>query len=232
MIARWTGVNFPGGASYAGYAMAATSFLALAYTFDHAAHIRVSLFVSKAGRGRRAVELWCYTIAALATLFFAWHAIQANLTSVRFNDISQGRDATPLWIPQLFMSVGTVILAVAVLDHLFRLVLSDHRGVDPGDAEERWSTAWLASPKARIALVGGFLLTVYVAVALMTGFDRDATFLKIGVFLFVLFFLLGSGVWVGLALMGVAYMGMVGFTTRNPGSAMVITVWTGRAAGR
>ncbi|WP_236045141.1 MULTISPECIES: TRAP transporter large permease [Pseudooceanicola] len=60
----------------------------------------------------------------------------------------------------------------------------------------------------------------------MTGFDRDATGLKIGVFLFVLFFLLGSGLWVGLALMGVAYMGMIGFTPRNPGSSMSITVWS------
>ncbi|WP_245727025.1 TRAP transporter large permease [Paracoccus isoporae] len=60
----------------------------------------------------------------------------------------------------------------------------------------------------------------------MTGLDREATGLKIGVFLFVMFFLLGSGVWVGLALMGVAYMGMIGFTSRNPGSSMSITIWT------
>ncbi|MFG5381494.1 MULTISPECIES: TRAP transporter large permease [unclassified Yoonia] len=60
----------------------------------------------------------------------------------------------------------------------------------------------------------------------MTGFDRDAVALKIGIFLFVMFFLLGTGIWVGLALMGVAYIGMVGFTTRNPGNAMIITVWT------
>ncbi|WBU61959.1 TRAP transporter large permease [Paracoccus albus] len=60
----------------------------------------------------------------------------------------------------------------------------------------------------------------------MTGFDRDATGLKIGIFLFVMFFLLGTGIWVGLALMGVAYMGMIGFTSRNPGSSMAITVWT------
>ncbi|MGO4852855.1 TRAP transporter large permease [Phaeovulum sp. W22_SRMD_FR3] len=60
----------------------------------------------------------------------------------------------------------------------------------------------------------------------MTGFDRDATGLKIGIFLFVMFFLLGSGLWVGLALMGVAYIGMIGFTSRNPGSSMSITIWT------
>ena len=270
MAARWAGITFSGGANYAGYAMAATSFLALAYTFDHDAHIRVALFVSKAGRARRAVEIWCYTVAAIATIYFAWYAIDANLTSARFNDVSQGRDATPLWIPQVVMSVGTVILAIAVVDHLVRLVLSDHRGVsargvtaldDEGDAVDlgaiddtpavaertvgdpakiatadgardatSWRDGFFASPRARAALVGVFLLTVYAAIALMTGFDRDATFLKIVVFLFVLFFLLGSGIWVGLALMGVAYMGMIGFTTRSPGSSMIITIWTGASS--
>ncbi|MEM9248020.1 MAG: TRAP transporter large permease subunit [Pseudomonadota bacterium] len=45
------------------------------------------------------------------------------------------------------------------------------------------------------------------------------------IFVFVLFFLLGSGVWVGLALMGVAYVGMELFTSRPPGDAMITRVW-------
>lgn len=49
--------------------------------------------------------------------------------------------------------------------------------------------------------------------------------LPIAIFLFVLFFLLGSGVWVGLALMGVAYVGMELFTSRPPGDAMITRVW-------
>lgn len=47
----------------------------------------------------------------------------------------------------------------------------------------------------------------------------------IALFLFVLFFLLGTGVWVGLALMGVAWVGMELFTTRPVGDAMVTTIW-------
>jgi len=48
----------------------------------------------------------------------------------------------------------------------------------------------------------------------------------IGIFLFVLFMLLGSGVWVGLALLGVAFVGMVLFASRPPGDAMITTIWT------
>ncbi|SEP75527.1 TRAP transporter large permease [Thalassovita taeanensis] len=45
-------------------------------------------------------------------------------------------------------------------------------------------------------------------------------------FLFVLFVLLGSGVWVGLALMGVAWVGMELFTTRPVGDVMMTVIWT------
>lgn len=47
-----------------------------------------------------------------------------------------------------------------------------------------------------------------------------------GIFLFVLFLLLGTGVWVGLALMGVAWVGMELFTVRPAGDAMMTVIWT------
>ena len=48
----------------------------------------------------------------------------------------------------------------------------------------------------------------------------------ITIFLFVLFLLLGTGVWVGLALLGVAFVGMTLFTARPPGDAMITTIWS------
>nr|WP_306268108.1 TRAP transporter large permease subunit [Pararhizobium sp. IMCC3301] len=51
-------------------------------------------------------------------------------------------------------------------------------------------------------------------------------FAATGVFLFVLFLLLGSGVWVGLALLGVAFVGMELFTSRPAGDAMMTTIWS------
>lgn len=46
------------------------------------------------------------------------------------------------------------------------------------------------------------------------------------IFLITLFFLLGSGIWIGLALLGVAYVGMELFTTRPVGDAMFTTIWS------
>ena len=48
----------------------------------------------------------------------------------------------------------------------------------------------------------------------------------IALFLFVLFLLLGTGVWVALALMGVAWVGMILFTTRPVGDVMLTTIWS------
>ena len=41
----------------------------------------------------------------------------------------------------------------------------------------------------------------------------------------VLFILLGTGVWIGLGLLGVAWIGMELFTTRPVGDAMAVTIW-------
>ncbi|WP_416367859.1 TRAP transporter large permease [Tritonibacter mobilis] len=50
------------------------------------------------------------------------------------------------------------------------------------------------------------------------------------IFLFVLFALLGGSVWIGLALMGVAWVGMELFTTRPAGDAMITTIWSGASS--
>jgi tripartite ATP-independent transporter DctM subunit len=52
-----------------------------------------------------------------------------------------------------------------------------------------------------------------------------AEFAPLAVFLFVLFLLLGSGVWIGLALLGVAFVGMELFTSRPAGDAMMTIIW-------
>ncbi len=49
--------------------------------------------------------------------------------------------------------------------------------------------------------------------------------IPIALFLFILFLLLGTGVWVGLALLGVAFVGMELFTARPVGDAMMTQIW-------
>lgn len=52
----------------------------------------------------------------------------------------------------------------------------------------------------------------------------------VSIFLFILFLFLGTGVWVGLALFGVAFIGLEIFTTRPAGDAMLTRIWTGSSS--
>ena len=136
MAARWSGHVFPGGPDYAGYAMAGASFLALAHALNRGAHIRVTLVLNALGRWRHLAEVWCYGVATVTAVFFARYAVKANIWSYRLNDVSQGQDATPLWIPQIAMSAGACLLALALADQFVRVLLTRHGGVaDPEPAD-------------------------------------------------------------------------------------------------
>ena len=122
MMARWTGYTFPGATSYAGYCMAASSFFAMAYALNHGAHIRVTLLLLRMGSARRWGEFWCFGIGSAIAVYFACYAIKTTYWSWKLNDVSQGQDAWPLWIPQIPMSAGIVVLAIALVDHLAQIL--------------------------------------------------------------------------------------------------------------
>ncbi|MBN8508791.1 MAG: TRAP transporter small permease subunit [Burkholderiales bacterium] len=105
--------------AYAGYLMAASGFLALAHTLKRGEHIRVTLLLNALrGGARRALEAWALAAATLLAALFAFYSVRLAWQSRQFNDISTGNDATPLWIPQLAMAAGSVILVVAFVDEL------------------------------------------------------------------------------------------------------------------
>jgi TRAP-type C4-dicarboxylate transport system permease small subunit len=129
MVARWTGEVFPGAPDYAGYAMAAASFLAFANALNRGAHIRVSILVNALGpTGRRIINIWCFGIGTLIAWYFVYYAQKFVYWSWKFNDISQGQDRIALWIPQSVMLLGAVIFAISLTDHLVSLIVKgDHR---------------------------------------------------------------------------------------------------------
>jgi TRAP-type C4-dicarboxylate transport system permease small subunit len=105
--------------AYAGYFMAGAGFLALAHTLVRGEHIRVSLVLEHAGASlKRALERWSLAVASLLAIAFAWYSVRLAWQSYALHDISTGNDATPLWIPQLSMAIGNVVLAIAFIDQL------------------------------------------------------------------------------------------------------------------
>jgi TRAP-type C4-dicarboxylate transport system permease small subunit len=114
---RLLSFNVPGTDAYAGYCMAAAGFLALAHTLKHGEHIRVTLIIEHIRpRARRALELWALGAATLLAALLAFYSIRLSYQSWDFQDISTGNDATPLWIPQLAMALGTLVLCIAFVD--------------------------------------------------------------------------------------------------------------------
>ena len=117
IVSRQLQFHLPGTDAYAGYLMAAAGFLALAHTLKRGEHIRVTLLITALkGRSRRALELWALAVAVLLSLLSAGYACRLSWQSYSFHDISTASDATPLWLPQLAMASGTVILAIAFID--------------------------------------------------------------------------------------------------------------------
>ena len=105
--------------SYAGYCMAASGFLALAHTLKRGEHIRVSLVLEHVGvRARHGLEVWALAVASVLAGAFAFYSVRLAVQSWQFNDISTGNDAMPLWIPQIPMAIGTVVLFIAFVDEL------------------------------------------------------------------------------------------------------------------
>jgi len=121
IVARQLGLNIPGTDAYAGYFMAAAGFLALASTFKHGEHIRVTLVLNALSpAASRRLDIFALGIGCLMAAAFAFFSVKLAYDSWQFNDMSTSNDATPLWIPQLSMAVGTVLFLVALLDELVR----------------------------------------------------------------------------------------------------------------
>ncbi len=161
MIARWTGVTFEGSTEFAGYAMAATSFFALAHALGRGAHIRVSILLNLNRYTKLWLDAFAMLVAAIIATYFARYAIKTNFMSEMLNDRTQGQDMipewilsalkmpgtapgqwadlwaktgsewvyTPVWVPQIPMSIGTILLAIALWDHLIRLLVTNETAI-------------------------------------------------------------------------------------------------------
>jgi TRAP-type C4-dicarboxylate transport system permease small subunit len=119
IVGREVGFYVRGTDAYAGYFMAAAGFLALAHTLKKGEHIRVTLLITKLkGMPQKAMEIWSLLAASLLASVAAFYSGKLAWQSWKFHDVSTGNDATPLWIPQLSMAIGTLILAIAFIDEL------------------------------------------------------------------------------------------------------------------
>ncbi|WP_103763186.1 MULTISPECIES: TRAP transporter small permease [Roseovarius] len=123
LTGKGLGVTIPSYADFTGFFLAAASFLALAYTLRAGGHIRVSLVTQALGeRSRHALEIVVTAIGLVMSAYAAWFMILLVLESHEFGDKSSGMVSVPLWIPQVPVALGLIILAIALTDELVALL--------------------------------------------------------------------------------------------------------------
>ncbi|QNP49276.1 TRAP transporter small permease [Diaphorobacter aerolatus] len=121
--------------AYAGYLMAGAGFLALAHTLKRGEHIRVTLIANALkGRSKKSLEVLALFVGTLLAALFAYYSIRLAWQSHEFHDISTSNDATPLWIPQLTMAVGSLVMAIACADELVLEILGKRTVPVSGEA--------------------------------------------------------------------------------------------------
>src|SRR5690606_9110467 len=91
ILSRLFGVFMGGITELAGYAMAAGSFFALAWTFKSGGHIRVALVINRLqGRRRLNAERFCRAVMAAAACYLAFYMGRLAWFSWLFGERSEG----------------------------------------------------------------------------------------------------------------------------------------------
>lgn len=123
IVGRFVGVTVDSTES-AGFLLAGSTFLGLAYTFRRGAQIRVSLLLDHVTPAkRRVLDVWSTGMFLLTIAFLVYWTFDLLHFSWKYNEISSGIIAMPLWIPRSTMAVGTLVLLIAVVD-TFAVMLS------------------------------------------------------------------------------------------------------------
>jgi TRAP-type C4-dicarboxylate transport system permease small subunit len=120
---RLIGVMVPSATQIAGFLLAATIFLALAYTLAEGEHIRVMVVLEHLGpRARFWLELWIALASLGMTAFLSVYAVQLAYESWLFGDRADGLLPIPLVLPQSTMALGAIVLVVRFLDEVVTLL--------------------------------------------------------------------------------------------------------------
>lgn len=123
IVGRNLGVQIRDADVFAGFAMAACAFLAMPSTLRNGKYIRITLVLARLSpRNQRLAEGWCLLFGLILVGAFAYYSVILVVQSYQFGDVSAGLLGIPLWMPQVVMAVGAVLLEIAFLEEAVRYV--------------------------------------------------------------------------------------------------------------
>ena len=128
IVARMFNKQIPSADEFAGYCLAASSFLGLAYSFRSGSHIRVTLLTDRfSTQIQRVLMLLVLTFTIIMIAVWAYNSLSMVYESWKFKDMSTGILKYPIWIPQLSMGIGVTLFCLAIIEDLVNVM----RGIEP-----------------------------------------------------------------------------------------------------
>lgn len=128
IVVRLFNQQIPSADEFAGYCLAASSFLGLAYSFRSGSHIRVTLLTERfSTQTQRILMLLVLTFTIIMIAVWAFNSLSMVYESWKFKDMSTGILKYPIWIPQLSMGIGVTLFCLAIIEDLVNVM----RGKEP-----------------------------------------------------------------------------------------------------
>lgn len=122
IIARLFGVQIPSSDDFAIWSMVACMFLALPYTLLKGDHIRITVFLQMLPeKAKKIYELQATAISIALGVWASYYTVVFVYESYLYNEISQGLVPVPLWIPQLPIPLGLILLTAVLLQRFMRI---------------------------------------------------------------------------------------------------------------
>lgn len=123
IVGRWFGVLVPSADDIAGYCMAASAFLGLAPTLRTGGHIRIAMLLAVLGpRSSRLAESFAILVGIALFAMLAYNSTLQNVLAYQNGEMSTGIVPIPVWVPQLGMTVGVIVMLIALVDELVRVL--------------------------------------------------------------------------------------------------------------
>lgn len=119
-LLRLNGTLLRGADDLTAWACAGAAFLPLAATFKRGELVRMGIVIDQfPDKTKRWIELFALTLAAPFAAYMAYWLGFMVYESYIYNERAQGLLPLPIWMPQLPVAAGALVLAIALADEWF-----------------------------------------------------------------------------------------------------------------
>lgn len=137
---------------YSGYLLAVTFLAGSGWTLSEGGHIRMTLLSDRLSAGQqRLAGLLTATIGLLTSMTLTAGLVTWTAGTFLRGTVSFYPSATPLWLPQAFLTLAAMILSLSILGELIRVWQSSDKNQAPHDdrssGKEALGTGDEASPE-------------------------------------------------------------------------------------